>query len=450
LLVDVQPLTGKALDAVRLPPAWVFAFDGAVRSGKTFTSLLEWLKFIRTGPPGLLLMTGRTERTIINNLLMPLQGWLGPARVQLNRGNGTVEILGRQVLLIGADNEAAATKIQGLTLAGAFVDEAAALPESYFNMLGTRLSVPGARMWLSTNPEGPGHWLKKKWLDRARLWLDADGITHVDPDGIDLHRVSFRLDDNPNLGAEYIARVKASYSGLWYKRYIGGQWCLAEGAIFSMWDPSRHVVAWDDLPLMTRVLSVGLDYGTTNPTAAIMLGLGVDRRLYLVDEWRHDPAVSGQRWTDAQLAAGFMGWLNERHLPQATGVRLERVCIDPAAASLKVQLYADGFSGLEDADNAVGYGIAMMASLLHSGQLLVSDRCQGFISEVPGYSWDDKAVARGVDAPIKVADHSIDASRYALASTETAWRTEFIDPVTLLGLGPERVVERPFTAADVI
>jgi len=361
-----------------------------------------------------------------------------------------VEILGRPVLLIGANNEASQTKIAGLTLAGGYVDEASELPETFFNMLYSRLSVAGARLWLTSNPSNPGHWLKVKWLNRAKVWLDAAGQMHADPAGIDLVRVSFRLEDNPHLPAEYVARVKASYSGLWRARYVDGLWVMAEGTIYSMWDPARHVVPWADLPEMKRVLSVGLDYGTTHPTAALMLALGVDNRLYLVDEWRHDPAVSGHRWTDAQLSAGFRGWLNQPHLPQATGVRLERVCIDPAAASLKAQLYADGFNGLEDAENAVGYGISTVASLFSTGQLLVSDRCTGFIGEVTGYCWDDKATARGVDAPIKVNDDSCDGARYAIASTETAWRTEFIDPITLAGIGPEYVPERPFSAADVI
>ena len=151
------------------------------------------------------------------------------------------------MLLIGADNEAAATKIQGLTLAGAYCDEAAALPETFFNMLYSRLSVAGARLWLTSNPDNPGHWLKKKWLDRAKLWLDRDGVTHADPGGIDLHRVSFKLEDNPHLPAEYVARVKASYTGLWRRRYVLGEWCMAAGAVYSMWDPARHV-----LPGLTR------------------------------------------------------------------------------------------------------------------------------------------------------------------------------------------------------
>jgi phage terminase large subunit len=54
--------------------------------------------------------------------------------------------------------------------------------------------------------------------------------------------------------------------------------------------------------------------------------------------------------------------------------------------------------------------------------LIVADRCKHLIREIPGYSWDPKATEKGEDKPIKVADHSLDAARYAVASTETVWR----------------------------
>jgi hypothetical protein len=108
--------------------------------------------------------------------------------------------------------------------------------------------------------------------------------------------------------------------------------------------------------------------------------------LYLLDEWRHDPARTSVRLSDTQLSAGFRGFAQQRHTPQPVEPRLERTYVDPAAASLKVQLYADQFEGLVDADNDVAYGIRTVASLLTTGRLLVSDRCPGFIEEVSGYS----------------------------------------------------------------
>lgn len=416
--MDARPLTGKALTAIRLEPARITAFEGSVRSGKTIASLLDWVKFTRRAPAGRLLMTGRTERTIINNLVMPLQEMLGPRRVKINRGDGLVWICGREIMLIGANNEQARTKIQGLTLIGAYVDEASTLPESFFNMLYSRLSLAGARMWLTSNPEGPGHWLLVKWLQRARLWIDRDGREHRNDadDALNLHRITFRLDDNPNLDAEYVADLKRSYTGLWYRRYIGAEWVAADGAVYDCWEPTRHVIAHDQLPTMDRYLGVGLDYGTTNPSAGVLLGLGVDRRLYAVDEWWLRKPADAPGYAPGQQSESLRTWL--QRLPGEP----EWVILDPSAAPLKVQLGQDGVQHLIDADNHVTYGIATVSTLLATASLRISDRCVNLIRELPSYSWDDKATAKGIDAPVKINDHAADALRYVVATTESLWR----------------------------
>ncbi|MEY8039987.1 hypothetical protein [Saccharopolyspora cebuensis] len=172
---------------------------------------------------------------------------------------------------------------------------------------------------------------------------------------------------------------------------------------------------------MARVLAVGVDYGTTNASAAVMLREGVDRRLYLLDEWRHDPAHAQHRLTDAQLSARLRAWLDAEHHPRQQGLRPQWIVADPAAASFRVQLHQDHVV-TQAADNDVAYGIRTVASLLGAGRLLVSDRCTGWITEDPGYSWDDTATERGEDRPVKTADHSLDAGRYAIATTENLWR----------------------------
>ncbi|MCP1414394.1 PBSX family phage terminase large subunit [Paenarthrobacter sp. A20] len=419
--MEAKPLQGKALLCLQHPSASIEAYEGAVRSGKTFTSLLDWVRFVRQGPEGQLAMCGRTERTIINNLLLPLQEMLGKNRVKINYGTGTATIVGREVHIYGANNEQARTKIQGLTLAGAYLDEAETIPESFFKMLYTRLSVPGAKLWLTSNPGGPAHWLKIDWLDKARLWIDGAGKIHRNPssDALELHRFTFLMDDNQSLTPEYIARQKKSYTGLFYRRYILAEWVAADGAVFDSWDPERHVVKHEDLPEMRSVLALGVDYGTTNATSAVMLGLGIDGVLYAMDEWRHDSRKAIVRLTDGQLSAALKDWVagQSRH-----GAVPEWVIVDPAAASFKVQLSADGMDNVINGDNNVLYGIRTLSSLLNAGKLRISDRCTGLISEMPGYSWDTKATEKGEDKPMKVADHSIDAFRYAVATTETNWR----------------------------
>lgn len=432
-MTDWQPLVGKQALAVKHSTARINFYDGSVRSSKTGTSLVDWIRYTRIAPPGLLLMTGRTERTVINNLVEPLTEMLGPQRVSINQGSGIVTICGRKVLIVGANNESARTKIQGHTLAGSYADEVPTLPESYWNMLVSRHSIPGSRIYCTGNPESPRHWCKVNWLDRAKLWIDHDSniIDHTDdferledgdPDRpLNLHRFSFILDDNPALEPEIVSDLKNSYTGVWYQRFIRGLWVGAEGAIYDCWDPAKHVIPWSSLPKMIDVIGVGVDYGTTNPTAAVMLGIGVDHRLYLIDEWRYAPRTDRERWADPKLSTELRAWLAQSHLPDVKRHDHGYVVVDPAAASFRVQLRDDGLF-THPAENEVLYGIRTVNSLLASGNLLVSDRCRGFIAEASEYRWDPKKTEQGEDAPIKLDDHSCDAVRYVIATTERHWR----------------------------
>lgn len=428
----IRPLSGKAKLAYRYSTAAINVLEGSVRSGKTIGSLMDWVEFVRNGPEGALLMAGRTERTVIRNLLLPLQEIYGADRIVINSGSGSATICGRTVLLVGANNEQSRTKIQGLTLAGAYVDEVATVPESFWDMLVSRMSVEGARIWATCNPEGPRHWFKRKWLDRAKLWIDGDAKFHDRrrsfrslPEGherkpLNLHRFTFTLDDNAhNLPAEYIANTKASYSGMFYLRMILGRWALADGIIYDSFD-DHLIVKHDDLPNMARVLALGIDYGTTNPTAGILLGIGVDGKLYAIDEW------APKRGTDAEYSKSLAKWLVKgQHDP-------EWAYVDPAAGSLKLQLYRDDTVRATDALNSVQTGIRTVASLFASGQLLVSDRCTHLIDEIPGYVWDPKASEKGKDDPVKADDHFCDALRYAVLSSQFVWMNQITTPIAVL------------------
>src|SRR5678815_3518148 len=176
---SVRPLVGKASTAVGLATARVNVWEGSVRSGKTVSSLLAWLLFIRSGPPGNLIMIGKTERTLIRNVINPLIEWLGASRCRLVTGVGELWVCGRRIYICGANDERAQEKIRGLTLVGAYVDEASLLPESMWAMLMSRLSDPGARCYATTNPDNPSHWLKRDYLNRSRFWLQGDGSTVV-------------------------------------------------------------------------------------------------------------------------------------------------------------------------------------------------------------------------------------------------------------------------------
>ncbi|GAA1455439.1 PBSX family phage terminase large subunit [Nocardiopsis tropica] len=434
----IQPVTGKGAESIRLATARVCIWEGAVRSAKTVSSLMRWLRFVREAPPGNLLMVGKTERTLRRNVIDFLVELVGPTRCRFLAGSGELWLLGRRIYVAGANDERARDKIQGLTLVGAYCDELSRFPESFWEMLRTRMSEVGAQIFATSNPEGPYHWLKTGYLDRARVHLDRHGRTHRhdSDDRLNLARFSFQLSDNPHLPAEYIDDLTASTTGLWYKRLILGEWSLAEGAIYDAFDPDAHVV--DTLPEITRWISTGIDYGTTNPFSAILLGVGADRRLYVTSEYRWDSKREQRKLTDAQYSAAVRDWLKRAPRPgeitgaghaQARGVRPEKVYVDPSAASFMTQLWHDKMPGVGPADNAVIDGIRSVSSVMSLDRLRVHRSCRGLLDELPAYAWDDDAAQKGEDAPVKSHDHSVDALRYGLHSAAWLWRPTLRLPV---------------------
>lgn len=395
---------------------------GAVSAGKTIASLFALFIAIRRAKgTGLIVIVGKTLQTIERNIIEPMQRYelYGDMATQVfhTRGSNTAIILGKEVHLVGANDARSEEKIRGATVEVAYVDEATLLPLGFWEMLLTRLRVDGARLLATTNPGSFNHWLRQQFILQAEL-----------KNMIVFH---FTMDDNPSLTDEYVADMKASFTGAFYDRFILGLWTNAEGAIFDMWDPKKHQIAWDDLPEMRMLLAVGIDYGTTNPTAAILLGLATEynrdtnqttSKLYAIDEWRYESVTEKQKLTDSELSQRLRNWLAEPHL-QDWQPRLQPtyIILDPSAASFRVQLSQDGIISTQ-ADNDVLNGIRTVASLLSSGHLLVTDRCAGWLKEVTEYVWDKKATEKGDDKPLKANDHSCDALRYAVQTTESIWR----------------------------
>lgn len=416
------PISDKQASSIRDAAARVNIWEGSIRSSKTIASLIRWMIFVATAPyGGQLVVVARTRETAARNVFAALQDpalfpkWFTD-QVHYTAGAPTAVVLGRVVYVIGASDAKAEKVLRGLTVAGAYVDEVTVIPEEFFTQLLGRMSVPGAQLFGTTNPDNPAHWLKRKYLDRIKQL----------PDWRTWH---FTLRDNPSLTAEYIEAISREFTGLWYRRFIKGEWVAAEGAVFDLWDPDKHVVKWEDLPPMRRLLGVGIDYGTQHATAALMLGLGYDRTLYLVDELRIDPAKTQARQTDAQQAKTIAAWLHARnHLPEEYGLTPEWIIADQAGASLREQLYQGENVSTQPADKDVKYGIGLMASLLGDGKLKVADRCPGLIIEFPGYSWDEKAAMRGEDKPIKTADDSLDAARYIVTTLESQWHDDVRTP----------------------
>lgn len=387
----IEELSSKQFKSLKRSNSRINIFEGAVRSGKSFISLIRWLEFIRSGPPGNLILVGRTDRTIKRNIIDPLHDLVGNA-VSYSIGKGEVTLYGRTMFVVGANDERAEAKIRGSEFAGALIDELTLIPESFFKMLLSRLSVRNAKLFATTNPDSPFHWVKRDFIDRK--------------DELDLSVFSYNIYDNPSLPKEVVEALKKEYRGLWYTRFIEGKWVLAEGAVYDFFEEKTHVIDFPPGPADYYI--VGVDYGTTNPCAFVMIGHNPYQypNTWLEKEYYFDSKISQRQKSDYEYAQDFIDFVQ--------GFNVKQIYIDPSAASFKRELQRQGIDSIKDAENEVLAGIRYQATLLSSGAYKICSNCTNAIKEYMTYVWDAKSTQRGLDKPLKQNDHIKDAERYAL------------------------------------
>ena len=367
--------------------------DGAVRSGKTLCLSLSFVMWATHCFSGMnFALCGKTVLSLRRNLLEPLlpvlQGMGYRCRFTAGQRQLTVALGGREnrFYLFGGRDEGSSSLIQGVTLAGVLLDEAALMPRSFVEQALARCSVAGSRYWFCCNPEHPFHWFYREWIEKAE-----------EKNCLYLH---FTMEDNLSLSEQIRARYRAMYTGIFYRRYILGQWCLAEGLVYEF-DPERHVT--HDLPECGEWY-ISCDYGTLNPFSAGLWCVrdGVAVR---VAEFYHSGREQQRQLTDEEYY---------RAIEQLAGDRdIRHIVVDPSAASFIACIRSHKRFSVRKAKNDVMYGIRLTAMMLQAGVIKIGSGCKDAIREFGLYRWDDKGE---VDKPVKENDHAMDDIRYFCAT----------------------------------
>lgn len=371
-------------------------WEGAVRSGKTWGSIFRFLEYICTAPKGDLILMGKTTRTAYMNVIRPILEVMGDQHAHYSSGKGELMIYDRLISVVGGNDERAEQVIRGRTCAGAYVDELTLIPESVWTMLLSRLSVKGAMLFASTNPDSPNHWFMRKFLKRQIE--------------LDMAVFKFFIDDNIFLDQDYVRQLKREYTGLWYKRFIDSVWCIAEGAVYDFFEEIHpYVTPYLKLP-QAKYKMVAIDHGTGNPTAMGLFGFNpfTTPKVWLEKEYYYDSRKEQKQKTDAQYVDDYIKFVGN--------TKVNGIIVDPAAATLKAEFRERGIGNIIDANNDVIEGIRLQGSMLKKGEYTVCSDCKNSIDEYYGYCWDSKAQDKGIDKPIKAgaADHSLDMQRYLL------------------------------------
>ena len=362
--------------------------DGAVRSGKTFCMGVAFLLWAMTCFHGRqFALCGKTIGALRRNLLydaLPEVERVG-VRCEERRSENSFTLRwgGRsnRFLLFGGQDEGSAALIQGVTLAGLLLDEAALMPRSFVEQACARCSVPGSKLWFNCNPEGPEHWFYREWILKAE-----------ERRALYLH---FTMEDNPGLDEAVRERYQRLYSGIFYRRFVLGEWVTAVGRVYDFFDRRRDAAPVP--PGRMEAWRVSVDYGTVNPTS---MGLWGRRNgvWYRVKEFYYDSRREGRQKTDAEYVRDLRALCG--------GKRVERVIVDPSAASFLAALRQAGFP-VKAADNRVLDGIRVTAGMLREGKIILCEPCEDCLREMGLYCWES-----GKEVPRKENDHAMDDLRY--------------------------------------
>lgn len=365
--------------------------DGAIRSGKS--SIMMWA-FVKWGMMNFdgqrFAICGKSVDSCIKNVIQPFLAMSlarETYRLRWRRIDKVLEVQNGNITnlfeVFGGKDESSFALIQGRTLAGVLLDEVALQPRSFVEQALARCSVTGSRFWFNCNPGPPSHWFYQEWIKQTERHK-----------ALHLH---FLLEDNPALDPEIVERYKNTYAGVFYRRYILGEWCVADGLVYPMFDKAKHIATEQH---SGGVYYISIDYGTLNPTA---MGLWQLRngKAVMLKEYYYDGRKQKRQKTDEEYADDLEAF--------AEGYQIERVIVDPSAASFKETLRRRGKFAVMDANNAVLDGIRLTGSLLLAGRILFDASCENTFDEFGSYCWDEK---KETDAVVKESDHAMDMIRY--------------------------------------
>lgn len=361
--------------------------DGSIRSGKTVSMTVGFFLWsMATFDGQKFAICGKTIESLRRNVILNLREWI-PEDLQITERRAENKIVvsdgcGHEntYFMFGGRDESSYTLVQGITLAGALLDEVALMPRSFVEQVCARCSVSGSKLWFNCNPDGPEHWFYKNWVLKCKE-MNA------------LH-IHFTMADNLSLADEIRVRYERMYEGVFYQRYILGLWVLAEGLVYNFLE---EYITDKQTPGAEYYISI--DYGTLNPFSAGLWSV-TGNKAVRIKEYYYDGRNKKKQLTDEEYCKEIEELAKDR--------QITKVIVDPSAASFITALKRRGFR-VQQADNSVLDGIRRTSVYLKNGNIKIHRSCVDAIREFGLYRWDEK---KTVDTVVKENDHAMDDIRY--------------------------------------
>ncbi|MBY0231992.1 MAG: terminase family protein, partial [Gemmataceae bacterium] len=254
------------------------------------------------------------------------------------------------------------------------IDEAARVPDDLYRSVRPMLAVSQGRLVALSTPFGQRGWFWREWAgdgpwERFRIpWQECPRIAPA-----------FIEEERRSLGDDWVAQEYetsfASRTGLVYPDFA-------------------HAITDDPPP--PGALVGGIDFGWTNPFAAVWGRHTKDDALWIVGE-RYRTRTLASDHADALKALGDVRWF-----------------ADPASPSEIEEFRLAGLKALR-APNAIAPGIAAVTARLQTGRLrIVRGACPQLLREACLYRYPDD----GGETPVDEDNHALAALRYLVAGLD--------------------------------
>lgn len=374
---------------------------GSVRSGKTYVNNLKWLEYVKNGPPGKLLMSGRTKESLKENVLDDIFEMVGEENYNYKEQRGELILFGRKIEIRGAEKADSEKAIRGRTYAGWYGDEITIQHKEFVRTAIARCSVDGAQIFWTTNPDHPDHYILQDYIMNYNM---------VSQNMVKAWH--FLLKDNTHITERTKRLFDSSFSGVFHDRMIKGKWVLAKGVVYSeYYDAETMRLPHDQILQMVRENKfvdyiAGVDWGYTHPMVGLIIGVTVDNKYYIIAEYYKTEQLT------QDLAQWFLQWeaflRTKVHVIFCDSAETDRI-----KTMRMFKLHAKG------ADKSINVGLNSVMTVLRSKRFYMTSEAVNTHAEFGKYRYPDPDdVVNVKDKPIDADNHAMDALRYVIHNYE--------------------------------
>lgn len=374
--MDTTKVFSDLLAAYVDPAVRVIALKGGTRSGKTWavTQLLDYIGR-KSKKKRLVSVVSETMPHLKKGVIRDFQDLLQNENVwEVARWHDTDKIYSYDKMKLEFFSADTPSKAHGPARDILYINECINVEFEIYRQLAIRTTE---KIILDYNPA---------W----EFWLDTKLIPHRN----DIALLVSTYKDNDTLSAAQVSEIESNreLDPDWWKVYGEGRTGSVEGLVWKNWD----IVA--EMPKTFKKEWVGIDWGWSNPTAVMHIGLS-ERGEVFIDQLAYERGLDNPQIAEVIKAAGL--------------AHLEVIC-DSAEPKSISELKGYGIHGARATESKeVDLGIR----IVNRYKKHYTARSLGSIDENRKYRYaKDKKTGEYINEVVKKFDHAKDAERYVFLS----------------------------------